>query len=107
MRLDSQQNIQKWLNGEYAHEYEPTERDYIEWEIMYKLGFVNCALFYSSIMILLVILMCFPFNKIDSLLFNLIWWGIIFPFTQLGLMWWINKPEYIKYKSENPESKLI
>jgi len=89
------------LNGEYAHEYDLTEKDYKEWERSFKLGFINCLLIYSSFMILGVILVSFIFNKIDSLLFNLILWGIIFPFTQLVLMWWVNKPEYIKYKSDN------
>jgi len=88
MRLDSQKNIKKWLNGEYAHEYEPTERDYKEFERMYKLGFVNCMLISSSIMILMVIIISFAFNEIDSLLFRLIFWGIIFPLTQVG-SWWI------------------
>ncbi len=101
MRLDSQENVNKWLNGEYAHEYDLTEKDYKEWEGYFKLGFINCLLIYSSIMILMAIVISFAFNKIDSLLFNLIWWGIIIPFTQLGLMWLINKPEYIKYKSDN------
>jgi len=107
MRLDSQKNTKKWLNGEYAYEYEPTERDYNEFERMYKLGFINCLLIYSSIMILMVIVISIAFNKINSLLFNLIFWGIIFPLTQVGTWWLSIKPKYLKYKSENPESKLI
>jgi len=95
------------LNGEYAHEYDLTEKDYKEWERYFKLGFINCVLIYSSFMILGVILVSFIFNKIDSLLFNLIWWGIIFPLTQVGIWWLSIKPKYLKYKSENPESKLI
>ena len=101
MRLDSQENVHKWLNGEYAHEYEPTERDYKEFERMYKLGFVNCMLIYSSIMILLVILISFAFNKIDSLPFKLIFWGIIFPLTQVGSWWIFIKPKYLKDKAEH------
>ena len=107
MRLDSQENVNKWLNSKYAHEYEPTERDYNEFERMYKLGFINCLLIYSSIMILMVIVISFAFNKINSLLFNLIFWGIIFPLTQVGIWWLSIKPKYLNYKSENPESKLI
>ncbi len=100
MRLDSQQNIYKWLNGEYAHEYEPTERDYKEFERMYKLGFVNCLLIYSSFMILMVIVISFAFNKIDSLPFKLIFWGIIFPIAQVSICWLRIKPRYLKYNSE-------
>ena len=102
MRLDSQENVQKFLNGEYAHEYEPTERDYKEFERMYKLGFVNCLLIYSSIMIIMVIVISFAFNKINSLPFKLIFWGIILPFTQLSLIWLNIRPKYLKYKSNNP-----
>jgi hypothetical protein len=55
MRLDSQENVNKWLNGEYAHKYDLTEKDYKEWERYFKLGFINCLLIYSSIMILMAI----------------------------------------------------
>jgi len=45
MKLDSQENIQKWLNGEYKHEYDLTEKDYKEWERYFKLGFINFCSF--------------------------------------------------------------
>jgi len=50
MRLDSQENVNKWLNGEYKHEYGSTEDYYKEWERMFKLGFIKSFIIYSFIM---------------------------------------------------------
>jgi len=109
MRLDSQENVNKWLNGEYKHEYGSTEDYYKEWERMFKLGFIKSFLIYSFIMSLGIFYhLGFNYEKhIENLTDDLILWAIILPLTQLGIVWLYIKPKYLKYKSENPESKLI
>ncbi len=94
MRLDSQENVQKWLNGEYKHEYEPAEGYIKSWNKMYEKGFLYNYIVYSFSMTLVTIL----FHILDygqkrnNLIEELIIWSYFFPLILVGGLW-LKKPK--------------
>lgn len=76
---------------------------------MFKRGFlINYIIFSFAFCLVIVFLHYFNFSLVKhNLLDDLLLWGILFPLTYLGTLWFFMKRKYLKYKSENLESKLI